>query len=74
MDKWGRQDMQREMLQEISLNPRAANAIAGLAASTNNTEAQIRGEGIAAVTGERAAETTRRDKKAQARTAYALFD
>ena len=69
MDKWGRQDMQREMLQEISRNPRAANAIAELAASANNTEAQIRGQSIAAATGERAAETTRRGQDIEAETA-----
>lgn len=52
MDKWGRQDMQREMLQEMSRNPRAANAIAGLAANANNTEAQLRGQDIEASTAE----------------------
>lgn len=48
MDKWGRQDMQREMLQEIGRNPRAASAIAGLAASANNTEAEgVQGQDVA---------------------------
>lgn len=68
MDKWGRQDMQREMLQEISRNPRAANAIAGLAANANNTEAQLRGQDVAAQVNQRNTETTQRGQDLTAET------
>lgn len=69
MDKWGRQDMQREMLQEMSRNPRAANAIAGLAANANNTEAQLRGQDFAAQDNQRNTATTQRGQDLAAETA-----
>lgn len=69
MDKWGRQDMQREMLQEMSRNPRAANAIAGLAANANNTEAQLRGQDFAAQANQRNTATTQRGQDLAAETA-----
>ena len=68
MDKWGRQDMQREMLQEISRNPRAANAIAGLAASANNTEAEMRRQDVTSLVNQRNAETTQRGQDVLAET------
>lgn len=68
MDKWGRQDMQREMLQEMGRNPRAANAIAGLAANANNTETQMRGQDVAAQVNQRNTETTQRGQDLTAET------
>ncbi|MBP8277533.1 MAG: hypothetical protein KAX55_11640, partial [Propionivibrio sp.] len=68
MDKWGRQDMQREMLQEIGRNPRAASAIAGLAASANNTEAEVRRQDVAAEDAMRRDSTVQRGQDLVAQT------
>ncbi len=68
MDKWGRQDMQREMLQEIARNPRAANAIAGLAANANNTESEMRRQDLAAEEAMRRDSTVQRGQDLVAQT------
>jgi len=68
MDKWGRQDAQREMLQEMSRNPKAAGAIASLYAAGNQTEAQVRGQDMAEAAGQRANDTTQRGQDITAET------
>ena len=69
MDKWGRQDAQREMMQEMGRNPRAANALAGLYAAGANNEAQMRGQDVASTVNQRNNDTTQRGQDITAQTA-----
>ena len=68
MDKWGRQDAQREMMQEMGRNPRAASALAGLHAAGVNNEAQMRGQDVAATVNQRNNDTTQRGQDITAQT------
>lgn len=70
MDKWGRQDMQREMMQEMARNPKAAGALASLAASGSQAETQRQGQALGAEAAQRKNETEQRGQDISAETEW----
>lgn len=68
MDKWGRQDMQREMVREMERNPRAANPLAHLAVSGLQAEGDMRRQDMAAEEAMRRDSTVQRGQDLVAQT------
>lgn len=66
MDKWGREDQSREMMQAIARDPKSANALASMFSAQVGSDATRNGQALAQTTAQVANETTRRGQDVNA--------